>query len=139
MTDFKQAKRKNLRASKSSIEYLRFQIGGFKDEISERAGDEEYNKIANTLTDTIKKMDSEIKALPLRHVYRGTFYMRKPYTTPVESLKVKGRAEMREDLVSWEVYDQDDKYLGLCREIFKDDRLRHRILREDGVAVFEDN
>ena len=58
MPDFKQAKRKNLRASKSSIEYLRFKFDAIRNEISERAGEREYNKIADTLTDTIKKMES---------------------------------------------------------------------------------
>jgi hypothetical protein len=119
------------------MEYIRFQFDGIKSEISERVGEHEYDKIGNVLNETIKKLDSEIMALPLRHVYRGTFYMRKPYTTPVESLKVSGRAEMREDLVSWEVYDKADKYLGLCREVFKDSKLRKRIKREEGVAIFE--
>jgi hypothetical protein len=139
MTDFKQAQRKNLRDSKARIEYLRFQFDRTREEISKRAGEDEYDIIANILTDTIIKLDSEIKALPLRHVYHGTFYIRKPYTTPIESLKVNGRAEMREDLVSWEVYNQEDKYIGLCREVFKDSRLSKRILREDGEAVFEND
>ena len=69
MTDFKQAKRKNLRDSKSRIEYLRFQFDRTKEEISERAGEGEYDRIANTLTDTIKKLDSEIKTL---HRVRGS-------------------------------------------------------------------
>ena len=55
----------------------------------------------------------------------------------MESIKVNGKAIMREDLVSWEVYDQGDKYLGLCREVFKDSKSSKRILREDGEAVFE--
>ena len=137
MPEFKQAKRKNLRASKSRIEYLQFQFDGIRTEISERAGHDEYDRIANTLTNTIKKLDSEIKVLPLRHEYRGTFYIRKPYTQPLQSIKVEdGVASMRECLVTWEVRDKDNNYIVATRDIFRNDGLTDRIVREDGVAVF---
>ena len=139
MPNFKQAQRKNLKATSSKIDYIKLQLNSVIDSIEDRAGESQAKNMMTTIDNVINQLNSDIEALPIRHEFVGSFYIRKPYTQPMESIKVNGKAIMRESLVSWEVYNDEDKYIGLCREIFKDDRLRHRILREDGVAVFSND
>ncbi|MCF6777847.1 hypothetical protein L3V83_14865, partial [Thiotrichales bacterium 19X7-9] len=78
MTEFKQARRKNLKASASKIDYIKLYLNNVKDEIIKRAGDAQFDSILNTLNETYEQIEDEIKSLPLRHEYRGTFYIRKP-------------------------------------------------------------
>ena len=47
-----------------------------------------------------------------------------------------GVASMRESLVTWEVRDKDNNYIVGTRDIFKDDKLTNRIVREDYSAPF---
>ena len=140
MPTFKQARRKNLKATASKIDYIRLQLNGVKDSIIERAGNAQFDNIVNTLNETVEQIEDEIKTLPLRHEYKGTFYVRKPYSQPLQSIKVgDGIASMRECLVTWEVRDNDNNYIVATRDIFRDDGLTDRIVREDGVGIFEDN
>ena len=140
MQAFKQAQRKNLKATSSKIDYIKLQLNGVKDAIIERAGGNQFDNIVNTLNETVEQIEDEIKSLPLRHEYKGTFYIRKPYTQPLQSIKVEdGVASMRECLVTWEIRDKDNNYIVATRDIFRDDGLTDRIVREDGVGVFEDN
>ncbi|MCF6777931.1 hypothetical protein L3V83_15315, partial [Thiotrichales bacterium 19X7-9] len=102
------------------------------------AGDAQFDSILNTLNETYEQIEDEIKSLPLRHEYRGTFYIRKPYSQPLKSIKVEnGIASMREELVTWEVRDKDNNYIVGTREIFRDNGLTDRIVREDGVEIFD--
>lgn len=138
MPDFKQAKRKNLKATASKIDYIRLQLNGVKDAIIERAGGTQFDNIINTLNETVEQIEDEIKSLPLRHEYRGTFYIRKPYTQPLQSIKVEeGIAKMREDIATWEVRDKDNNYIVGTRDIFRDDGLTDCITREEGTAIFD--
>ena len=137
MPEFKQAQRKNLKATASKIDYIRLQLNGVKDAIIEREGGNQFDNLVNTLHETVEQIEDEIKSLPLRHEYRGTFYIRKPYTQPLQSIKVEeGIAKMREDIATWEVRDKDNNYIVGTRDIFRDGGLTDRIVREDGVAVF---
>ena len=73
-----------------------------------------------------------------RNSYTGTFYVKKPYSIPSESVKLKGSAFMSEDLVSW-IIDSEDEYaknLYYVRSIFKDKKMKTTLQREDGEEVF---
>jgi len=85
------------------------------------------------------KLKERVAELPIGHRYTGTFYVKKPYTLPSESVKLKGSAFMQEDLVSWTIQSEDEyaKNLYYVRSIFKDKGMKTLLKREDGEAVFK--
>jgi hypothetical protein len=133
-----QGKHKNLRATEFTLENLKHRFNYIHKSIVELVGQSKYDVVDSVFTEILGKASTTLKALPLRHDYTDTFYTKKPYTIPTESVQFKGaRASMREDLITWVVYNPDGGYYGWCREIFKDKKMTKRIGREDGVAIFE--
>ncbi len=91
------------------------------------------------LSQSVATLIEKQKDYPVGHRYTGTFYVREPYSVPVRSIKVNGVAFMREDISSWLIESSDSPYhLRLFRGIFKDDRLRDEIQRNDAEPVYEE-
>ena len=58
---------------------------------------------------------------------------------PSESVKIKGAAFIREDLVMWTI-ESDDEYtknLYYVRDVYRDKKMTVKLKREDGVEVFD--
>ena len=98
-----------------------------------------YSKIKAILDDARSKQHAIYQKLPVGYRYEGTFFIRKQGTAEFESLKIDGSAYMREDLVSWLIEsskgDVHNPY-AYYRDIYKDDKLREPIKREEGAPVY---
>ena len=115
----------------SSFEFLNNSLEGYMPE-----GTEEYFQ---NLKSCLNKLDEDLRKLPVGHRYSGTFYVRKPYTIPIESEKIEGSAFMREDLVTWKPEEEGKQFweLSYKKDIFRDPEMSVPIKREDGQPVFE--
>ena len=133
------SKRKNI---KSNIDVLHRIMSNFeyiKDSLAEYSSDKDYNKAVEYVNKMVDKLEVERDKLPIGHRFTGTFYLKKPYTVPSESVKIKGAAFMREDLVMWTI-ESDDEYaknLYYVRDVYRDKKMSVKLKREDGEAVFK--
>jgi hypothetical protein len=133
-----QGKRKKLRATDFTIDNLRRRFNYIQKDIVKLVGQSKYDTVHKVFDEILDEVTNDLKNLPLRHDYTDTFYIKKPYTIPAESLRYKGaRASMREDLITWELYNQAGEYHGWSRAIFKDKKMTKPVIREDGEPIFE--
>ncbi|MDC0535501.1 hypothetical protein OAO18_06795 [Francisellaceae bacterium] len=134
----KQAERKDFQAKKERIERMIHQCNYNKETLVSTLGEYDFQSIIQKFTDSVALLEKEIQSIPIHHEYNGTFYLRKPYTEPLEVIKViNGKIIMREDLVTWKVYLPDGEYYGLARLVYKDKELRTSFKREDGHPILE--
>ena len=134
------AQRKNLKSDIDTLERILDLINYKKDAFVEYSSESEIKKLVDYVNKTKAKIEKKRQSLPIGHRFNGTFYLKKPYTVPSESVKIKGSAFMPEHLVSWKI-ESDDEYarnLWYVRDIFKDKGMKERVKREDGKSVFED-
>ena len=117
----------------SSFEFLKNSLEEYMPE-----GTEDY---LQNLKGCLNKLGEDLRKLPVGHRYSGTFYVRKPYTIPIESEKIDGSAFMREDLVTWKQEEEGKKFWELAykKNIYRDPELRIPIEREDGQPVFDED
>ncbi len=132
---------KRLRTAMSRVHTLIHLVNVDEESLTEFASEDEYQQIIKTLERAVSGMKEKAKTLPLGTRYSGTFYIRKPYTMPTESVQVTGSAFMREDLISWSIDEsvRPDFVYGVLRDIFKDKELKEPIKREEGELVFADD
>ncbi len=133
--------------STKSLYYVRHMIGraesmltslkSIEKEFVEKEGQVAYQKVKAHCGNLVDKLKAEAKSLPIGFRYKGTFYIRKAYTTPIAFEKVKGcSAFQREDLISWQIegaYEQGQCYY---RNVFKAPDLNSEITRADAEPVF---
>ena len=133
------SKRKQIKSDLEALNRILSNYAYKKTKIIELSSDKEYNKATEYVQSMVNKFEADLKQAPIGHRYTGIFYVKRPYSIPYESVKLKGAAFMREDLISW-VIESDDEYaknLYYVRDVFKDKDMKVRIKREDGEAVFE--
>ena len=129
---------KHLRETISSIKFLKDRNSALEKELIELLGQGSYEQIIKFYDNAITKLKIAASKLPIGHQYRGTFYIRKPYTIPAEFVEINGSIFMRENLVTWEIRDQGNKSLGYRRAVFKKPEFNTEFVREDGEPVFEE-
>lgn len=131
---------------RKQLQEKRYQLDGFISRfefLKEALGDympEQTEAYYQSLKACIHKIEEDIKKLPAGHRYSGTYYVRKPYTMPIEVEKIDGSAFMREDLVTWKQEEEGKKFWELAykKSIYRDPELRIPIEREDGQPVFDE-
>ena len=110
-----------------------------RDVLIEVSSEKDFEYSDQYLGQAVATLMEKQKEYPVGHRYTGTFYVREPYSVPVRSIKVNGVAFMREDISSWLIESSDSPHEhGLLRGIFKDDRLREEIQRNDAEPVYEE-
>ena len=135
------SKRKNIKANIDVLHRIMSNFEYIKDSLIEYSTDKDYNKAVEYVNKMVTKLEVERDKLPIGHRFTGTFYLKKPYTVPSESVKIKGAAFMREDLVMWTI-ESDDEYaknLYYVRDVYRDKKMTVKLSREDGDAVYQDN
>lgn len=134
------AEKLNTRKNINLIDHLHHNIKRLKKELVILSSEEEYQQIADYFKSIEDKMQLEYQALPKGHRYTGTFYLKKPYTIPAESVKIKGSAYMREDLVTWWIESKDEaaKNLWYVRAVYKDKKMTKLLMRKDGEPVYDE-
>ena len=134
------SKRKNIKANIDVLHRIMSNFEYIKDSLIECSTDKDYNKAVEYVNKMVTKLEVERDKLPIGHRYTGTFYLKKPYTVPSESVKIKGAAFMREDLVMWTI-ESDDEYtkdLYYVRDVYRDKKMSVRLTRDDCGEVFWD-
>ena len=133
------SKRKQIKSDLEALNRILSNYAYKKTKIIELSSDNDYNKATEYVQSMVNKLEADLKQAPIGHRYTGTFYVKRPYSIPYESVKLKGAAFMREDLISWviESDDEDVKNLYYVRDVYKDKDMKVRIKREDGEAVFK--
>ena len=132
------SKRKNIKANIDVLHRIISNFEYIKDSLIEYSTDKDYNKALDYVNKMLTKLEDKRQKLPIGHRYTGMFYLKKPYTVPSESVKIKGTAFMREDLVMWTI-ESDDEYaqnLYYVRDVYRDKKMTVKLSREDGKAVF---
>ena len=125
----------------SAIDRVKRELTRKETEILNISEEGVYREKIEYLTSLIKKCERKKKKLPLGHVFKGTFYINRPYAVPQETIKINGSAYMREDLVTWQLMESDNeltKHLCGPRDIFRDSERRIRIRREECEPVYAD-
>ena len=132
-------KRKELHKDKDNLHNILRILGWRKDNIIESSSQKEFDECVKYINKTIGNIDKKIAKSPIGRRYSGTFYVKKPYAIPYETIKINGSAFMREDLVSWSIEsDQDEaKHLSYLKVIYKDKNMRDKIDVSEAVDVFE--
>ena len=133
------SKRKNIKANIDVLHRIMSNFEYIKDSLIEYSTDKNYSKALDYVNKMLTKLEDKRQKLPIGHRYTGTFYLKKPYTMPSEAVKIKGSAFMPEHLVSWKIESKDEyaKNLWYVRDVYKDETMKERVKREDGVEVFE--
>lgn len=122
------------------IDHIQHNLKRLKDQCVKHSSEEEYKHALDYLKSIEVKLEAEHKKLPKGHRFTGTFYLKKPYTIPAESVKIKGSAFMREDLVSWWIHSDNEytKNMWYVRSVYKDKNMTKELKREDGEPVFDE-
>jgi len=133
------AQRKNLKSDIDTLDRILDLINYKKEAFVEYSSESELKNLVDYVNKTKAKIEKKRQSLPIGHRLSSTFYLKKPYTMPSESVKIKGSAFMPEHLVSWKI-ESDDEYaknIWYVRDVFKDKAMKERVKREGGVEVFE--
>lgn len=131
--------RKQLETKRDNVKRVLGHYEYIKPTIVETLGEEKAEETIQSLNDSINDLENKMHALPIHHEYNGTMYLRRPYSNPVEVIEIKGgKAIMREELITWQVYNPNGDYYGLSRWVYKDPELKTLLKREDGQPVFAD-
>ncbi len=120
----------------SSVEHLKRQYVYMAKNIIEITCQADYDRTIKHYDHLITALTEEIKTLPIGHRYTGTYYIKKPYTIPVEFVACSGSLFMRENLVSWQVEKEQGVYdYPYYRAVFKEPH-GAQIRKEDGELVY---
>jgi hypothetical protein len=133
--------RKEIDLTISAIDRVKTELTRKETQILNISEEGVYREKIDYLTSLIKKCERKKKKLPLGNVFKGTFYINRPYAVPQETIKINGSAYMREDLVTWQLMESDNeltKHLCGPRDIFRDSERRIRITREECEPVYAD-
>ena len=132
--------RRYLRDMQYSMESIKIRNEYLKEEFIKLSGEKEYKKLINIYDTAIAKLAKEMESLPVGYRYTGIFYVKVPYSMPIEYEKINGTLFMREDLVSWRVEsgvdDVDNR--GYIRTAFKSPKGVNEITRKDCEPVFKE-
>ena len=104
----------------------------------EQSSEADFNNALDYVNKTIAKLEDKRQKLPIGHRYTGFFYLKKPYTIPSESVKIKGSAFVREDLIMWTI-ESDDEYVKnvyYVREVYLNKEMTVKLTRENCGEVF---
>ncbi len=132
--------RKMLIKTQDGIGWLKERHEFSKKELTRLMSDAQYNEVLAFYDGAISKLTEEINALPVGYRCEGTFYIRKPYSMPVEFMKVEGAIFMREDLVKWKVENDDENFAySYYDKVYKEPCLDADIFtRADAHPVFKE-
>ena len=134
------AERKNIKSDIDTLDRILYLLRYKQSVFIEESSEKDLEKVTDYVKSIMSKLENKRQKMPIGYRYTGTFYLKKSYPLPSESVKIKGAAFMREDLVSW-VIESDDEYaknLWYVREIFKDKDMKQRINRDEAEPVFEE-
>ena len=118
----------------NNIKFLQKRFNNIEKELIGLVGQQQYTNTKQFFDNAQAKLLESMRVLPAGHRYKGTFYVRKPYSVPVEFEKIDGAAFMREDLISWKI--EGDKNSSYYRNIFKEPDLETEITKEDASLVY---
>lgn len=131
---------KRLQGARASLKNIHYRLTtlGMKKCMTEQSSEDEYANCVSYFKKMITTADAKMAKLPTGHRYTGVFYIRKPYSTPLETIKVDGSAFMREDINSWTL-DKNPEGCDICyvRDIFKDKKCRQPIARTEAEPIFK--
>jgi len=133
------AQRKNTKTDIDSIDRVLDLYKWKKDVFIRESSEKEYEKAIGYVKSIMSKLEDKCDKMPIGHRYTGTFYLKKPYSIPYESVKIKGSAFMREDLVMWTI-ESDNEYaknVYYVRDVYKEKKMKTTFKREDGEEVFD--
>ena len=133
------AQRKNTKTDIDSIDRALNLLVWKKDVFIRESSEKEYGEAIGYVKSIMSKLEDKCDKLPIGHRYTGTFYLKKPYSIPYESVKIKGSAFWREDLVMVTI-ESDNEYaknVYYVRDVYKEKKMKTTLKREDGEAVFE--
>ncbi len=120
----------------SSVETLKRQYVYMAKNIIQSTCLVDYEHTVKHYENLIERLTEEVKTLPIGHRYTGTYYIKKPYTIPVEFIKCSGSLFMRENLVSWQVEKEPGVYdYQYYRAVFKEPH-GSQIKKENGELVY---
>ena len=103
-------------------------------------GQSAFDQMQSSYDEFILKLVEAIKKLPIGNRYSGTFYVRNPYSVPIEYDKIDGTAFMPENLVSWKIENIEKYKYSYARAIYREpnDNAENEIKREDAEPVYQD-
>lgn len=129
--------RKEVQSLIHSMAFLKDRNTFWCDEFIRLRGEKGYQALLGIYDEMIEKLSQERDAMPIGFRYSGTFYIKKPYTTPTVFEKVEGSAYMREDLISWDITPKMIEQ-GYFRAIYREphDRAGSQITREEAEPVY---
>ena len=105
----------------NNVEYLIRHHEYLKKNFIRLEGQKTFDDIQKCYDRVRDKLTKELKSLPIGYRYTGTFYLRVPYSSPVEFEKVEGTSLfMREDIISWIVEDKVQRASYYYRNAFKE-------------------
>jgi len=120
----------------SSIKHLKDRYEYMEKNILPLSNQAEYDRTVEHYEHLITALTKEIQTMPIGYRYTGTYYLKKPYTLPVEFEEGSGSLYMKENLVSWQI----EKEPGKCeyayyRAVYKKPD-GPQITREDAEPVY---
>ena len=131
--------RKHIESTIRNVQSIKTKLTDMNELFVECEGQARFDEMHLFYDRAIEKLTAEMLSMPIGHRYTGTFYIRKPYSSPVEFNKVKGSLFMREDLSSWKVENNEEYRWSYYREAYKKPELQQDALieRKHGKPVFE--
>lgn len=123
-----------------SIRSLKDRHEYWRDEFVRLSGKEGFATLQQIYNDLITKLTQEKESMPIGYRYSKDFYIKVPYTLPVQYEKINGSAFMREDLVSWRI-EADERYKhSYFRAIYRDksNKENSEIRKEEATPVYGD-
>ncbi len=99
---------------------------------------DEFNKLLSYYDGAMSKLAEMINALPIGYRYEGTFYIRKPYSIPIEFIRIEGAVFLREDLVKWTIENSGEEYdYSYFDKVYKSPSLNAELItKNDTQPVF---
>ena len=131
--------RKQVKELINSLRSLRDRHEYWKNEFIELVGEQGFSELTKIYNQAIDKLIQEKKSLPVGYRYTGRFYIKKPYSIPVQYEMIDGAAFMREDLISWRIEAEHFYKDSYFRAIYKDasGKESSQIKREDSKPLYE--
>ncbi len=93
------AQRKNLKSDIDTLDRILYLLRYKQSVFIEESSEKDLEKVTDYVKSIMTKLEDKSQKMPIGYRYTGTFYLKKPYTLPSESVKIKGSAFVREDLV----------------------------------------
>lgn len=131
--------RKQVNSIINSLCALKTHNEHWKNEFIQLVGENSFTQLQAIYNEAIDRLTQEKKSIPMGYRYTGEFYIKKPYTMPIQYEKINGSAFMREDLVSWCIEEESRYKYSYFRAIYRDTKGQEgsEIKREEATPFYE--